>query len=201
MLNQFFQNTRKPMGLLGKMMLKAMNTGHAKLAEWGFSHLTLREKTHILDVGCGGGANVAKMLEDVPGSIVDGLDYSAESVAYSKKTNIAHLGTRCSIRQGDVAALPYSAGTLDYVTAFETIYFWPDLDAAFREIKRVLKPNGTLLICCEADDPSDTTWTGRIEGMTIHRGEDLKERLLREGYQKVELYHNDKGWMCLTAIR
>lgn len=200
MLRQFFQNTRKPRGFLGKMMLKSMNAGHTKLAAWGFSHLTLREGSHILDVGCGGGANIAKMLRDVPESIVDGLDYSEESVVYSQKTNAAYLGTRCTIRQGDVAALPYPDHTLDYVTAFETIYFWPDLDAAFYEIRRVLKPNGELFICCEADDPLDTTWTARIEGMTIHRGEDLKEQLLRAGYRQVQLHHNEKGWMCLTAL-
>lgn len=200
MFNKFIQNTRKPIGVLGKMMLKSMNTGHAKLAAWGFSHLSLRQGAHILDVGCGGGANIAKILKEVPGSIADGLDYSAESVACSKKTNAAYLGKRCTIHQGDVIALPYPDQTLDYVTAFETIYFWPDIDAAFKEIRRVLKPNGELLICCEADDPNETTWTDRIEGMTIHRGEDLKERLLRAGYQRAKLHHNEKGWMSLTAV-
>lgn len=98
------------------------------------------------------------------------------------------------------AALSYSDHTLDYVTAFETIYFWPDLEAAFKEIRRVLKPNEEFFICCEADDPSATTWTKRIEGMRVHRGADLKELLLRAGYQKTELYHNEKGWMCLVAV-
>lgn len=102
---------------------------------------------------------------------------------------------------GNVAVLPYSAETLDYVIVFETVYFWSNEGPAFRKMKRVLKPNGALHSCCEADDPSDTTWMERIEGMTIHRGKDLKERLLREGYQKVELYHNGKDWMCLTVIR
>lgn len=36
MFKQFIQNTRKPEGTLGRMMLKGMNTGHAKLAAWGF---------------------------------------------------------------------------------------------------------------------------------------------------------------------
>lgn len=54
MANQFIQNTRKPQGILGKMMLKIMNTGHAKLAAWGLSHLRMRKGAHVLDVGCGG---------------------------------------------------------------------------------------------------------------------------------------------------
>lgn len=199
MFNKFFQNTRKPVGALGRMMLKGMNTGHAKMAAWGLDFLPLRSKTHILDVGCGGGANIALMLEKVPGSIVDGLDYSEESVAFSKKTNAAFLGSRCTIRQGDVSSLPYPDQSLDYVTAFETVYFWPNLDAAFSEVRRVLKPDGTFFICCESDDADDTTWTSRIDGMTVYRGEDLKARLLKAGFQSVQLHRSDKGWICLIA--
>lgn len=200
MCNKFFQNTRKPQGILGRIMLNRMNMRHAKLAAWGFSHLTLRDHAHILDVGCGGGANIAKMLNDVPGSVVDGLDYSAQSVAFSRKTNAAQLGKRCTIHQGDVASLPYPDRALDYVTAFETIYFWPDLDAAFQEIRRVLKPGGVFFICCETDDSDDTTWTELIEGMTIHRGENIKASLLNIGYQKVDLHRKENGWICLVAI-
>ncbi len=201
MFNRFFQNTRKPQGFLGQMMLRGMNAGHANLAAWGFSFLTIPRGAHVLDVGCGGGANIAWMLKNAPDSVVDGLDYSAKSVAFSCRTNAAQLGKRCTIRQGDVARLPYPDSSLDYVTAFETVYFWPDLDVAFGEIWRVLKPGGVLFVCCESDDPSDTAWTDRIEGMTIHRGEDLKQHLLQIGFQTVEVRHNGKGWMCLTAIR
>lgn len=200
MFNKFFQNTRKPQGFLGKLMLRGMNTGHTNLAAWGFSHLTLRAGSHILDIGCGGGANIAKMLKDVPESVVDGLDYSEESVAFSRKTNAAQLGKRCTIHRGDVSSLPYTDHSLDYVTAFETIYFWPDLEAAFKEIKRVLKPDGVFFVCCESDDSDDTTWTDRIKGMTVYRGEDLKERLMNMGYQKVELHRNEKGWICVISI-
>ncbi len=182
-------------------MLKGMNSGHASLAEWGFSFLTIPRGAHVLDVGCGGGANIAKMLADVPDGIIDGIDYSPESVACSRKVNAKNLGQRCAIREGDVADLPYADSTLDLVTAFETIYFWPDVDAAFGEIRRVLKPHGQFFICCEADDPSDTTWTDRIEGMTVHNGEDLAERLVNLGFRVEELHRNDKGWMCLTAVR
>lgn len=199
MLNKFFQNTRKPEGTLGKIMLKGMNTGHSKLSAWGFTHLALQDHSHILDVGCGGGANIATMLRYTPGSTVDGLDYSEESVAFSKKTNALFLGKRCTIQQGDVSSLPYEDSSLDYVTAFETIYFWPDLDKTFTEIKRVLKPDGTFFICCESDNSNDTTWTSRIEGMTIHRGEDLKTHLLDVGFNNVDLHRNDNGWICLIA--
>lgn len=199
MIHKFYQNTRKPEGMLGKMMLKGMNAEHSKLSTWGFSHLTLKDHSHILDVGCGGGANISVMLKNNPACTVDGLDYSEVSVAFSKKTNAAYLGKRCTIQKGDVSSLPYTDNSLDYVTAFETIYFWTNLDKAFTEIKRVLKSDGTFFICCEFDNSDDTTWTSRIEGMKIHRGEDLKTRLLNAGFKNVNLDRNDKGWICLIA--
>jgi len=200
MLNKFFQNTRKPRGRSGRLMLICMNSGHAKLASWGFSHLHVNANSHILDIGCGGGANIAKMLKDSPGSIVDGIDYSEESVAFSQKINAFELGKRCNIRQGDVSCLPYSDRSLNLVTAFETIYFWPDLDAAFKEIKRVLKPGGTFFVCCELENPDNTTWTDRIDGMTIYQGEDVKKRLLQSGFQSADVYRHKKGWMCVKAV-
>ena len=50
----FFQNTCKPDGLGGKLMVKMMNYGHRKLSEWGFAQFDLRDNVQILDAGCGG---------------------------------------------------------------------------------------------------------------------------------------------------
>ena len=58
----FFQNTCKPDGLGGKLMVKMMNYGHRELSKWGFAQLDLRDNVQILDAGCGGGANVALWL-------------------------------------------------------------------------------------------------------------------------------------------
>ena len=37
---RFFENTRKPQGFGGKLMTKMMNSGHAKLSQWGFSNIS-----------------------------------------------------------------------------------------------------------------------------------------------------------------
>ena len=51
----FFQNTCKPSGLGGRLMVKMMNSGHAKLADWGFSQIQAKADARVLDAGCGGG--------------------------------------------------------------------------------------------------------------------------------------------------
>lgn len=73
LLSKIFSNTRKPEGFFGRMMVNGMNGGgHARLAEWGLSHLTLTADANVLDVGCGGGANVARLLKRCPQRDGDG---------------------------------------------------------------------------------------------------------------------------------
>ena len=62
---RFFENTRKPQGFGGKLMTKMMNSGHAKLSQWGFSNISTKSDAEVLDVGCGGGANIAVMEQGV----------------------------------------------------------------------------------------------------------------------------------------
>ena len=54
----FFENTRKPEGLGGEIMVSMMNLGHRALARWGMKFLTLPTDGKVLDCGCGGGARL-----------------------------------------------------------------------------------------------------------------------------------------------
>lgn len=199
MLNKFFQNTRRPEGRLGWLMLKSMNAGHAKLSAWALGFLPLAEDAAVLDVGCGGGANLAALLRLCPRGRAAGLDYSPLAVAESRRY-LAPAGDRCSVVQGDAGDLPFPDGSFDGATAFETVYFWPDLPRAFGELRRVLRPGGRLLIACECCDPADTTWTRRIPGMTIYDPQDLAARLEAAGFRQVRV-HRKGPWGCVTAVR
>lgn len=61
-------------------MVHMMNTGHSSMAEWGFTHMEIQSDDVCLDIGCGGGANVRKLLEKSPYGKVTGIDYSEISV-------------------------------------------------------------------------------------------------------------------------
>ena len=81
------------------------------------------------------------------------------------------------MQQASVAELPFKAEQFDVVTAFETVYFWPELAQNFREVYRVLKPGGVFFICNEANGETtkDDKWTQIIDGMTIYTDTALKE--------------------------
>lgn len=143
----FFDNTRKPMKLTGQIMVKLMNYGHRDISEWGLSHLKIDKDAKVIDIGCGGGANIDRLLKMCPEGKIMGIDYSEVSVKSSRRRNRRCVRRgQCHIIEGNVANLPFEDRTFDAATAFETIYFWPDIVDSFKEVLRVLKPNGKFLI-------------------------------------------------------
>ena len=198
----FFENTRKPKGLGGKIMVGMMNLGHRALAAWGMQFLDISADARVLDCGCGGGANIKALLKRCPQGCVKGIDYSPVSVAKSKKVNRAAIAeNRCAILQGSVADMIFADDWFDAATAFETVYFWTELPQCFHEVRRVLKPGAAFLICneCGGEKAKDEKWTEKIDGMTIYRDAELKAYLEQAGFRDIQVHKNERGWLCITA--
>ena len=197
----FFENTRKPAGFGGKLMVVMMNLSHSPVARWGLRFLELAPDDKVLDCGCGGGANIRRLLKKCPQGVVKGIDYSPVSVEKSKKDKQPRMTAwKGDGLQGSVADMMFADNWFDAVTAFETVYFWPNLPRCFREVSRVLKPGGTFLICNESngDTDKDEKWTEIIGGMTIYKDTQLKAYLEQVGFHEVQI-HKKKGWLCVTA--
>ena len=197
----FFENTRKPTGRGGRVMVAMMNLCHRPLARWGLSHLRIAPDAAVLDCGCGGGANIRTLLKKCPGGVVKGIDYSPVSVEKAREVNRQAIREgRCAVMQGSVADMLFADDWFDMVTAFETVYFWPDLPRCFREVFRVLKSGGTFLICNECSDPvKDSKWPELINGMTVYGDTQLKDALEQAGFRDVQTRRNRMGWLCVTA--
>lgn len=130
-----------------------MNKGHASLSRWGLSQIEWKSDWTILDIGCGGGANLKRMADFCPQGKIYGIDISSESVKFARKEIKKLLNTRCFISQGNVMNLPYEKGTFDLITAFETVYFWGNLQKTFNEVHRVLKMEDSSLSAAKLATP------------------------------------------------
>ena len=103
----------------------------------------------------------------MPGGDRQGHRLFARQRGEDEKVNETAIAEgRCAVLQGSVADMIFADDWFDAVTAFETVYFWPDLPQCFREVCRVLKPDGTFLICNESsgDTDKDEKWTEIIGG-------------------------------------
>lgn len=108
---------------------------------------------------------------------------------------------RCKVLRASVKELPFENEKFDLVTAFETVYFWPDLLKSFQEVYRVTKSGGVFFICneCNGDTDKDDKWTEKIPGMKIYKDFQLKDFLEQAGFNNVRIQKNEKGWISITA--
>ncbi|MBN1535982.1 MAG: class I SAM-dependent methyltransferase [Anaerolineales bacterium] len=202
MLKKFYENTRKPENTLGgKIMLWSMNRGHNANASWGISHLSLDKVETILDIGCGGGKNISNLLKLTKKTKIYGIDYSPASVEASIKYNKAAVNAGLvEIKEASVENIPYEAETFDCVTAFETIYFWPNIGENFKEVARVLKKGGVFLICNESQHPEGNEKWSEMLKMTIYTGAQIKELMECAGFSNIQMdEHTNHQWLCVTG--
>ncbi len=188
----FFDNMRKPQGKLGNIQLKSMNKEHTPVSLWGLKHLNINPEDIVLDVGCGGGININRMAKDA--KKVYGIDYSIESVKLSREVNEKLIDNeQVEIHEGNVKDLPFEDDTFDIVTAFETVYFWPDIEKCFGEVKRVLKPGGTFLIGMESNGSDNFImkfWKHFID-MELYTDEEITSFLQNNDFSEITAYIRD----------
>lgn len=197
----FFDNMRKPQGKLGNIQLKSMNKEHTPVSLWGLKHLNIKSDDVILDVGCGGGINVKRMAKSA--KKVYGIDYSIESVKLSKEVNEKLIDEgKVEIIEGNVKSLPFEDNTFDIVTAFETVYFWPDIEKCFAEVKRVLKPGGIFLIGLETNGSDNfiMKFWGHFIDMEMYDDDEITSFLESNDFSDITVYLRD-GKMNKEIIR
>jgi ubiquinone/menaquinone biosynthesis C-methylase UbiE len=204
MFSKFFENFRKPQGWGGRLLLASMNIGHSGVSQWGLNQLAIRPADHILDIGCGGGINVARMLKRAVKGKVCGLDYSQVCVDKTKGLNRKAVREgRAEVRLGSVSENPWPDHSFDVVTAFETIYFWPDFAKDLLEVRRVLKPGGTFFICNEMNRPEEGKtpylfWIKKLN-MKTYTASDFRSYLTGAGFTDVDIRAKGKSRFCLSA--
>ena len=153
-------------------------------------------------MGCGGGGTVRKLAAVAAEGKVCGIDHSEQSVAVARRTNRQGIAEgRVEIRQASVSGLPFSHNLFDLVTAVETHYFWPDLPADMREVLRVLKPGGTLIIIAEGykggKHDERLQRVAELTKMVFLTADEHRELFSTAGYSDVRVTERpDKGWIC-----
>ena len=200
LLKSLFTNCAHPKGRMGRAMLKFMNLCHAPLTNWGISLVDIQDGWIMLDIGCGGGATLQRLLKRSQGGKVYGIDISEESVAKAIKVNADVIDKQVFVQQGSAEKLPYEDGKFDLVTAVETVYFWPNLTNCLQEVRRVLKPKGHFAIMVEVVD-TDSKWTNVVEGMTAYTPEQLKQFLDDAGFTQTEIHCKKPSYATILGMK
>ena len=125
--------------------------------------LLARGGRDFLDIGCGTGDVAIAVLRKAPAARITGIDLSAPMLDIAMaKTRAAGLETRAIYQVGDATALAFADGSFDGIISAFCLRNVVDHGKAFAEMRRVLRPGGTLAIL-ELTRP-----TGRVAGV-VHR--------------------------------
>ena len=193
---RYYTRGRFPARFWGKRALKTMNgKSHAALPEWALPELQDGNYASILDIGCGGGANIKRLLEMFPKCRVTGMDISNDALDLSHEVNAPAINSgRCVLVGGNANQIPLSKETFDLVTAFETVYYWSGITACFTEVYRILKPGGTFLIANELDGTShiDRRLERVVGVMRVFTVEELENVLLEAGFVNITIRRDEK---------
>lgn len=200
LIKSLFTNCAHPKGRMGRAMLKLMNLCHAPLTNWGLGLVDIQDEWTMLDIGCGGGATLKRLLKRSRNAKVYGIDISEESVAKAREVNKVLLEKQVFVQQGSAAELPYEDRKFDLVTAVETVYFWPNLSRCLQEVHRVLKPSGRFAIMVEVID-TNSKWTSVVDGMTAYTPEQLKALLDDAGFTQTEIYRKKPSYATILGVK
>ena len=138
--------SKRPSGLVGLWMMKLWNRVYMPMVVWSVSQLDYRKGFHaILDVGVGNGASSKYLKMHFPNSQVLGIDISTTAIKSAEE--LSEPGLSFEVKNVENTNLPVEE--FDLITAFQTHFHWSDLTQAFLELKRILKPDGTILLACE----------------------------------------------------
>ena len=199
------RQARKPHKWIGRPFLWIMNRSHSSLTDWGLRQVSIDKNFSVLDIGCGGGRTIEKLAAIANEGHVSGVDYASGSVAVSRSKNARLIESgRVEIQQGSVSQLPFPDSSFDLATAIETQYYWPDLVNDMKEVGRVLKSGGQLVVIAE------TYKGGRFDSLmapvmkmlkSSHlSAEDQRALFLSAGYEDVQIIEEKKkGWICATG--
>lgn len=145
----------------------------------------------ILDVGCGTGKFASIVLEQLPKAQVFGLDLS-EQMLHKGLPRLDQWPGRYHVVRGDSERLPFAEDSFDVVTCSHSFHHYPRQDQVVREMHRVLKPDGRLMLI---DGNRDGWWGWLIfdigvtwaEGQVHHcSGKRLRRLFAQAGFVELE---------------
>jgi ubiquinone/menaquinone biosynthesis C-methylase UbiE len=189
----------KPTGTIGRVIGRLMNRFHTSIYVDYFKEKIVSDNCRILDIGCGGGKFLKHLAKKGDEFKLWGLDHSKEMIDLSSQLNKEVIKSgRLKLLTGSVAKIDIIDNSLDLVTAFETVQFWPNLGDAFSEIYRVLDREGEFLIINRFPKKGTKWW----KKATLKSEADYMTKLEATGFKNIFIdLEFKRNWIVVKAFK
>lgn len=146
-LQYLAEQLRKPSGADGIKIARNLSEGNRVIYSNTLASLRVGAGERILEIGMADGFFVDDILALAPELQYHGVDFSEIMVSEARRINATRpAGHQANFVLGDVADLPFDDDQFDAALTINTIYFWENPESALNNIRRVLKPNGQLVV-------------------------------------------------------
>ncbi len=174
-----------PTGFAGRVVGRVLNRGNRSLVVAAVAATECGPAADIADIGFGGGVGLDILLHH-EGTVVHGVEMS-ETMLTGAKRRFANDIARGRLRlyAGRMESLPLDDSALDAVISTNTVYFVPDLAAALRELARVLRPGGRLVLGI-GDPDQMTKMPFTRHGFRLRPIDELVSTIREAGFVQVE---------------
>ena len=195
------RQSRRPSGWLGEIVARVMARETRAANVFALSQLRAEPHHGVLEIGCGSGHNLEQLARRRGAGFVAGIDPSDVMVrlATRRLRKQIELG-QVDVRRAAAARLPFESARFDAALAVHVLYFWPDARVELREIRRVLRPGGVLMIGFRPDDPGARA---SLPGSVYHLRSaiELEKLLLETGFDEVDVATTNLGRMPFVCLR
>jgi ubiquinone/menaquinone biosynthesis C-methylase UbiE len=173
-----------PRGWRGRLVGRLMARKNASMSRLAVELLDVRPSDRVLEIGFGPGEGLRAAVRRAARGRVAGLDRSELMVRLAARRNRAAVARGVvDLRQGDVARLPWPDGTFDRAFEVNSLHHWDGPEAGLRELFRVLREGGRLLLCLRMKHPTRSFLVA--PGYTLGQVEEVVDRVRRAGFRDV----------------
>lgn len=183
---EFASQLKKPEGKAGLSIGEFMNKGNKDICLNSYKILNPKPNSLIAEIGMGNGFFIKDLLSLTDGLSYVGIDFSQTMIdeALSLNQSLVEVG-KVSFVNASLESIPLEDNSVDYVTTTNTVYFWPHLEENAKEIKRVLKPGGKLLIGYRSKEFMDKLEVAKF-GFNKYTEVEVESALKEAGFEKIK---------------
>lgn len=179
------KHLRQPDGETGRQIGLQMNKSNKHICLNSYIKVNPKNGNHILEIGMGNGFFVNDLLNMADNLRYTGVDFSATMVKEANLLN-KELIARKSVffEEASIENLPFNDNSFDSITTTNTLYFWPQPTNNVKELLRVLKQNGKLLIAYRSKNCMDQLELAK-HGFEKYEKQDVENLLNSVGFKDI----------------